>query len=305
MNRRAVSVILGLFCAFCLALSACSPFASPPVQTPFLTPEAPATPSPAPTPEPVIAVFGAQDSSSFQEGVSSASKAGAYAVEFVSGGPDALSSYHPDGAAAAIVFWADETAVLPEANLPVYVFAASGQIVPDGLSHLSYAPAGAAGLALDCAVAYPPHLSPVRMIGLFSGQDSAAYALWKTESENGAIFAKREFFAQESEETLSVWLTDVFSRYFPGMLDAVFAENGELAVAAAEKIASLGRSDIEVFSAGTDADAGRALSPILVCAVGANHKIAGERCYEEAAKLLSGGAAETGVLLPEALWYQP
>ncbi|MEZ4628034.1 MAG: hypothetical protein R2912_08130 [Eubacteriales bacterium] len=54
------------------------------------------------------------------------------------------------------------------------------------------------------------------------------------------------------------------------MLDAVFAESGELAIAAADALASLGRDDIEVFSAGSDANVLQKLSPILVYAPGAD-----------------------------------
>ena len=58
-----------------------------------------------------------------------------------------------------------------------------------------------------------------------------------------------------------------------------------------------------LFSGGTDADAAQKLSPILVCAVGANLSDAGARCYAEAVKLLSGETAQSGILLPESFWY--
>jgi hypothetical protein len=263
------------------------------------------TPSPAPTPAPVVLVFGAEASASFRDGISSSAANDAYAVEFIPGGTSALSAYRPKGAAAAIVYLDAMGEAVPVSDIPMFLYATKGQTIPYGTPHLRYNYYNAPQIALDCAVAYPPHLTPVRMIGLFTDHTSRAYALWAEAGANGTVFIKREFFALESEESLAGWMTDVFARYFPGMLDAVYAETGELAVAAADKLASLGRTDVEVFSAGIDAEADKSLSPILICAVGANQRIAGELCYEAAVKLLGGGTPESSVLMPEALWYSP
>ena len=117
------------------------------------------------------------------------------------------------------------------------------------------------------------------------------------------MFAKEEFFADASETVLADWLNEALTRYYPGMLDAIYAETGELAIAAADVLASLGRSDVEVFSAGSDADVLDKLSPILVYAAGANLADAGARCVAEANKLFSGEAAQSKILLPESFWY--
>ncbi|NLI54991.1 MAG: hypothetical protein GX417_11840 [Clostridiales bacterium] len=304
MKRKTICRLIPLVCALGMALSACSgqttaePTASP-VPTAGSTP----APTPSPTPEPVIAVFGATSAQSFQDGVSFAANSGAYGVEFISGGVEALAGYRPEGAAAAIVFLEGSPDTLPKTDLPIYVYAARGQSVPMEIPHLIYVYTGAAKLALDCAVSYPPHLTPVRMIGLFLSEADGAYTLWTNAQQRGIVFSKLEYIAETSESTPTDFLTDAFSAFSPGTLDAVYAETGELALLAAEMLASLGRDDLEVFSAGTDADADRALSSILICAAGANLKTAGARCYEEAAKLLSGEPAQTGLLMPEALWY--
>ena len=295
-----VLIVLGL------ALSACStPLFAAPVETPAPTPTTPPTPSPSPSPAPVIAVFGAESSSSFTEGVTAAAKEGDYAAKFVSGGLQALAAYRPTGESVAIVYLTDPPSAMPKTDLPLYIFSAVGYGVSSLIPHLTYLPRGTEQAALDCAIAYPPHLTPVRMIGLFSSSTSEAYQIWTDAQAAGQVFAKREYIVSESEDALSDWMTDVFSRYFPGMLDAVYAETGELAIAAADKLASLGRDDVEVFSAGTDANAVHALSPILVCAVGIDLNAVGTRCYEEAAKLLSGQEAETDTLSPEIFWYSP
>ena len=291
--------------AFLLSFSACAEgLVSAPVSSGV--PAVSAAPAPTPSPEQVktIAVFGAEEAGAFLAGIQDAAAQTDIEILPVSGGIPALASFAPEGPAAAIVYLSDAQQTIPEASVPVYAFAAAGQSVPSGTPYLGYDDSDAIKIALESALAYPPHLAPVRMIGLFSGEGSAAYALWSAAKVDARVFAKQEFFADVSEVPVADWLNEAFSRYYPGMLDAVYAETGALAVVAAECLAALGRDDIEVFSAGTDAQSMQKLSPIFVCAVGPNLQDAGARCYAEAAKLLAGDAAQSGILLPESIWYQ-
>ena len=288
-----------------LSFSACaeSSFVVP-TAIPLELASAAPSPSPTPTPARVIAVLGAEDAEDFLAGVRAAVEADGNIVEIlpVSGKLSSLTSDSAANADAAIVFLSGNAA-LPKTALPVYVFAADGQTVSADIPHLTYNAAAAPKLALDSALSYPPHLAPVRMIGLFTSQSSAAYLLWSDAKASGTVFAKQEFFLDASEETLVDWLNETLPLYYPGMLDAIYAETGALAVSAAESLASLGRDDIEVFSAGSDANANAKLCPILVCAVGESFSDAGARCYGEAVKLLSGGSAQSDELSPEAFWY--
>ena len=277
---------------------------------PFVIAQSPAptellTPSPSPTPEipRVIAVFGAEDAPVFLSGIEKAAANTGIEILAVKGGLETLASYKPEGDAAAIVYLSGKSEPLKQTSIPVYVFSADGQNVSATFPHLTYDETGVAKNALENALTYPPHLAPVRMIGLFSGEGSAMHALWQEAAASGTIFEKEVFFADTSETPLAEWLSGTLPRYYPGMLDCIFAESGALAVAAADALASLGRDDVEVFSAGTDAKAAEKLSPILLCAVGANLEDAGARCFTEAVKLLSGGVAESETLLPESFWY--
>lgn len=301
------------------------------------------TPAPSPTPEPpqVIAVFGAEENPDFLSGIQESASAASPQIEVlaVPGGVDALSTYKPKGNDVAIVYLEGDTHTLPASDIPVYAFAANGQSVSGGVPYLGYDGNNTAQIALDAAISYPPHLTPVRMIGLFTSEASAAYALWAVEKSDGNVFAKKELFedalkdtvAQEAQEAaekaakknatedsaetapidleepyqlaLTAWLTDAFAAYYPGMLDAVFAETGALAVAAADVLAGLGRDDIEVFCAGSDAQAADKRSAILVCVVGVNQYDAGARCLSEAVKLLSAQTAQSAILLPEPIWF--
>jgi len=287
-----------------LPLYACSAALSPSsAQTANAAQSASPAPSAAPKTPGVIAVFGAEDADAFLSSLQDAAKASGVMIETVKGGVSALKSYQPEGDTVAIVYLSGEVKTLPQVGFPVYVFAANGQSVPSGMPYLGYDSSGAAKLALDNALSYPPHLAPARMIGLFTSQTSPAYTLWSEQKTAAQVFAKDEFFADAAEAPLADWLNEAFARYYPGMLDAVFAETGELAIAAADALASLGRDDIEVFSAGSDAKVLGKLSPILICAVGANLENAGAMCFVEAERLFSGEQAQSNILLPESFWY--
>lgn len=325
MPMKRLFILLSILLIILCALSACvvniPTFSALPSSAGFLQ-----TPEPTPTPKPrVIAVFGADDAPAFLEGVTSAAADAGIEVVAVKGGIEALSTYAPDADAAAIVYLTRKSQAIPPASIPVYAFAATGQSVSGGVFYLGYDSANEAQLALTSAIEYPPHLAPVRMIGLFTSQTSEAYTIYANAKAAGQVFSKMEFFEDSVEESseasleeasensavvsteaaLSAWLSDAFSKYYPGMLDAVYAETGALAIYAADTLASLGRSDIEVFSAAADAQAAAKLSQILVCVVGADEHEAGARCFAEAKKLLEGEKAQSGILLPEAIWYSP
>ena len=289
-----------------IPLPACSEGAvAPPAQSPAAFTVV--TPSPAPKVEKpgVVAVFGADELPGFLDGVRAACEASGNEIEIlpVKGGLSQLANYTSADADAAIVCLSGPAGQLPKASIPIYVFAAEGQSVSADIPHLTYSGDTAPKLALDSALNYPPHLAPVRMIGLFTSQSSPAYALWTSEKANGKVLAKEEFFLDTPEVSTADWLNETLPRYYPGMLDAIYAETGALAIAAADALASLGRDDVEVFSAGTDANAAEKLSSILVCTVGIDLQDAGERCFAEAMKLLSGDSAQSNVLPPATVWF--
>ena len=289
-----------------IPLPACSEGAvAPPAQSPAAFTVV--TPSPAPKVEKpgVVAVFGADELPGFLDGVRAACEASGNEIEIlpVKGGLSQLANYTSADADAAIVCLSGPAGQLPKASIPIYVFAAEGQSVSADIPHLTYSGDTAPKLALDSALNYPPHLAPVRMIGLFTSQSSPAYALWTSEKANGKVLAKEEFFLDTPEVSTADWLNETLPRYYPGMLDAVYAETGAFATAAADTLAGLGRDDLEVFSAGADADAADKLSPILCCAVGLNFEDAGARCFAQAQALLRGEQAQSDTLQPESFWY--
>lgn len=326
--RRSLAALAALSCA--AALSGCSLLSSPPATsaTPSDTLATPLTgsvspmPSPSPADEPYLAVFGAESSGAFQQGLTKAAETGKYPVVFESGGVDALSDYQPKEPCVAIVYLCGAETAVPQTSIPIFVFAAEGQRVGADVPHLTYADAYAAETALDLAVAYPPHETPVRLIGLFTSEQSHAYTLWREAAASGRVFSKAELFLAEPlpEETpkpkkeppsptpiptLEERMTTLLSGFYPGMIDGVYAETGELAVAAAGVLASLGRDDMEVFSASTSANAERLLSPLLVACVGLNAEEAGGLSYSAASALLDGETVTPFVVLPQTFAYDP
>jgi hypothetical protein len=326
--RRSLAALTVLGCA--AALSGCSLLASPPhaAATPLSTPAATVASSASPVPSsspadaPYLAVFGAEASNAFRQGVSKAAETGKYPVVFEPGGVDALSAYQPATRCAAIAYLSGAEAAVPQSSVPVFVFASEGQRVGAEVPHLTYADAYAAETALDLALAYPPHETPVRLIGLFTSEQSHAYSVWREAATNGRVFSKAELFITEPvpEETpkpkkeppsptpiptLEERLTALFSRFYPGMIDGVYAETGELAVAAAGVLAQLGRDDMEVFAASTGANAPSLLSPLLAACVGLNAEEAGGLCYSATCALLDGEAVTPFVVLPQTFAYDP
>ena len=326
--RRSLVVLAALGLA--TVLLGCSLLSSPPASatptadtltTPLARSASP-LPSPLPADEPYLAVFGAEASDVFQQGVSKAAETGKYPVVFESGGVAALADYQPKEPCVAILYLSGAETAVPQSSVPVFVFAAEGQRVGADVPHLTYADAYAAETALDLAVAYPPHETPVRLIGLFTSEQSRAYTVWREAADNGRVFSKAELFLTESvpEETpkpkkeppsptpiptLEERLKTLFSGFYPGMIDGVFAETGELAVAAAGVLAQLGREDMEVFAASTDANAPSLLSPLLVACVGLNAGEAGGLSYSAASALLDGESVTPFVVLPQTFAYEP
>lgn len=295
------------------------------------TPSPSPTPTPIPTPTPVVALIGGEDAPEYAKLVEQNVLQAGLAFEAIPGGPEALDAFSPKGAAGVIVFCKDALPDVMElvSPYPLFFCLASRQSVPQGVSNLCYdgdmAPAEALQLALD----YPPHLAPVRMLGLFANEDSPAADIWEKAVEDGLILDRGAFVLkqqepkessekidqkeldpnkidQEQENTVEVqvnqWLTAAMKRLYPGMLDCVYAETGELAVAAANTLLALGRTDAEIFSAGADGDVRAYLDQhpsIVANAVGMDVEEAARISAESVIELLNGKPLVERSLTPQ------
>lgn len=267
-------------------------------------PEPTPNPTPTPTPAAVIAVAGGEDDAAFRQMIELIAYSAA--CEFVSLDESVLENWRPKGRASLILYLesdsadADALTALKERGVGVYVFAAHGQTLPEGVLALRYDETGAASLALDAALYYQNHDMPVRLIGLFTSADSEAAALWNTAVSEGRILVKGSYYEAGAKKEAADWLSAQLKAYYEGMLDGVFCETAALADAALEALQTLERSDVEIFSAALDGDLLLRLggASALKCAAGPDPALAGRLCAEQAIVLLYGGKAEALSISP-------
>lgn len=297
MKRRSIGLLL------CCALLLCGcGLLQPPEPTPVPTPTPAPTPTPSPTPEPVIAVSAPETAERFLSGAVSE------AVErrTVPGGAAALASEDFDGRAAAVLYWtgdegeAETVEALLARGVSVVAFAPADAEVPEGAVCVCVArDAGAEAAVLDLAIAYPPHDTPVRLLGLFTSRESAACAAWQAAVDEGRVFVKGAYYGSEAEASAADWMAGRLEDYYEGMVDGVYAETAELAVAAAQALLAAGRSDMEVFCTGSsDAllDLMDLYPALVTAAYGVDEAEAGRLCIALAERLLAGETPEDASL---------
>lgn len=187
---------------------------------------------------------------------------------------------------------------------PVAVFEAGKGSAPEGLSYLDYNPDGELNAALDAALNYPPHEAPVRLILLFKSADSPAYAAYQQLFSEGKIFPKEIYIAADEQTGAGDWLTEKLGGYVEGMLDAVFAEDTELAISACDALAALNRTDMEVFCPGVTPDIVSRMEQgpdVFAQGIGRNDALSGMLCVRAALQMLHGGEAVTQTFEPAVI----
>ena len=155
--------------------------------------------------------------------------------------------------------------------------------------------------ALNAALTYPPHDTPVRLILLFETAESPAYLAYRKLYEEGKIFPKEVFIASEEELSADAWLTEKLTGYVEGMVDAVFAENATLAVGICDVLSAQGRTDMEVFCPGVTADTIARMQSepfVFAQAVGRNDALAGILSVRAVLQMLHGEQAVTQTFEP-------
>lgn len=319
MNIKKMAALLTA-AMLCIMMLGCS--AEPAVNgSPLPGESVSVTPAPTPTPAPkegLEAVFdkaeisiavvsnGDEAASSlfFEAATREAESMGlTVAANAAGSGFDAAVKKAAESADMLIAFMPNEgnASVLSGLGIPAAVFTANGGNVPQGISHISYDPAKELDMAFNAALAYPPHDAPVRLILMFESEDSAAHAAYQALYDQGMIFPKEKLAAADSESSAGDWLTGKLDDYVEGMLDAVFAENPALAVAAGDALAALSRTDMEVFCPGITPDIVSRMQKdpsVFAQAIGRNDALAGMLCVRAALKMLKGGDAVTQTFEP-------
>ena len=273
-------------------------------------------PTSVPTPEPkgVEAVFGKEititlvsgadgDAELFAEGAQA--EAESMGIMLKTGASetigDAVSGSESDGVIAYMPRQEDYAAIESAADKHIVVYgiekAALGSV-----SQVYYSPGNETDMAMEAALNYPPHDTPVRLILMFESDDTAGYAAYQKLADEGKIFPKEVYIASSTEGPgPDSWLTDKLQGYAEGMIDGVYAENAGLALGALDALEALGRTDMEVFCPGVTPEAVKrmAKNPIVFAqAVGANEYLAGALCVRAALKGIKGEGAIVNELLP-------
>lgn len=174
---------------------------------------------------------------------------------------DAINAFEADGAASIILYCESDLPELARLSnrYPVFLCAATRQTIPQGVSNLCYDQEMAPAETLQLAFDYPPHLAPVRMLGLFVSEESDAFQMWEKAVSDGLVMDRGVFLiekdaddAQALAPAVNDWITARMKKLYPGMLDCVYAETGALAVHVANSLLALNRMDAELFAAATD-----------------------------------------------------
>lgn len=266
-----------------------------------------ATPAPTPTPEPapVLAVLGGREEDGFLDMIRSI--AASAACDFAALEEDGLEKFRPRGRAALILYLDEETPdmetlnELAERGVLLYAYAARGQTLPEGLAGLRYDSATAAGTALEEAIGYRNHDTPVRLLGLFTAEDSPAHTVWAEAVAEGRVLERGAYVEQDARESAQQWLTERLDGLYAGMLDGVCCESAEQARVCAEALKKQARDDLEIFCAAADGTLLQSMHDTpwpLVRAVGAEPAEAGRLCAEQAIVLLYGGTAQELTIAP-------
>lgn len=293
MKRRSI----GLLLCCVLLLCGCNLF-QPPEPTPTPAPTLVPTPTPSPTPAPAVVVAAPETAKQFL----AHAIPDTFRLRHVSGGAAALASQAFAGETAVVLYWtgaegeAEAVETLLERGVGTVVFAPEGAEVPQGAVCVRAVRETVAEAAvLDLAIAYPPHDTPVRLFGLFESRESAACTAWQAAVAEGRVFVKGAYYASEAEESAEAWMAGRLERYFEGMVDGIYAETAELAVAAAQALLAAGRSDMEIFCTGSsDAllDLMEAHPALVAAAYGVDEAEAGRMCISLAEQMLEGKTPE-------------
>lgn len=269
------------------------------------------TPTPEPTPPPIRLGYvneRGEEGVLFIEGlVAEASKRGILAEACIA---SASSAYDVVVVCAAEGFDAARFASKPPAVIYGGAEPASQTSAPP-YARVYYDGSNALSLAYDTALAFPPHDTPVRMIGVFESKDSPASVLFDELYEQGKLLPKATYYADagKDHEPLSEWLADKLGENldYEGMVDCLFAETDKLALEALSALQKHPRANMEIFcaqiSAQTLASMKHNPKRFAACA-GENLADAGRECLFIAEKMAGGMPPVVKTIQPAVVYAE-
>ena len=285
MNKKFLPVIF-LLSLFLWACAPSSPVAPDHIQQ-TRRPEA----TPAPAPSPSLVYFGQSGDNAFYLGAKRAAEASG--IPITDGGDPSQWAVFPAAAPAVLLLNLGTAAQAPnlsgERAFPILVYGGEEAQVPLDVPCLTRMDDDCANLALDAALSYSLHTTPVRMLGLFTSVKSSGFAAYKAASQDGRVYSRGAFFSTSREDTPRDFVEAQLASFPSGTLDCIVAESSELAVAAAELLEGSGRGEVEVFSMEADRTVFSLMETCssLAGAAGIDEEAAGYACAMRAIALLT------------------
>jgi len=99
----------------------------------------------------------------------------------------------------------------------------------------------------ESIINFDGHDTPVRVIGVYAADGEGAAVAERLAGEGKLLI--RKSFTEGGEQTVEDFAAEVVGRYYPGMVEAVYVDNAELAMAVYNAFAAAGRTDFKIFCA--------------------------------------------------------
>jgi len=245
-------ILLPILLLFFLLALACGPTEGPGVVVQVPVTAAPtSTPEPTPTPPPQVLLMGTEGD---------AAAIGQSAGEFLSVFDTRETLLAAErGPGRVLVICLDREALTREdidalqTGSDALIFLDTGDAAEDSPYAIKAEPIAPPEelpqALLDSLLAFTLHEVPVRLFGLFESKESAAYAAYDKRLGEGKLFNRGRYVIGVDTKPIAEWISDACEKYIQGTLDGIFCENDEIAALCVRKLADLGRTNVEVYSA--------------------------------------------------------
>ena len=140
-------------------------------------------------------------------------------------------------------------------NLPVIAYNKCGQELPASIIQVKYEGGFCRDYTemMETIIQYPPHDTPVRLLGVFSSEEGEAKQVWDSYIDAGKVISKGTFTGSV-DGGFDRWISEVFGDFYPGMVDAAYVDNADLALSFAKAMVAADRDDFEIFTIGSNTD---------------------------------------------------
>ncbi len=141
-----------------------------------------------------------------------------------------------------------EPGTLSEAAGNEVVLTDAPEQVPDDVSTVAIDHDAAVWAAWDALYNYPSHCTPIRLLTLTEGGASLSRERFDIMLEEGKLQDKGSYIESQSEQPAGEWVAQRLADIPVGLLDTIYAETEELAIAAYNALRAAERNDsVEVI----------------------------------------------------------